>query len=94
MFHLPAQVFCLLDAVGPGAPRLVTVAAPVLLLVVGAAVEGRVAAGAPRRRLDAADGTLASKWYQIVVHFVTRYTGSGFMAVVIAFTIVKSTILL
>lgn len=73
MFHLPAQVGRLLDTEGFLAPRLVVVAAPVLLLVIGAAVEGPVAAGAPRRRLDAADGTLARKWDQIVAHFVTRY---------------------
>ena len=68
MRHFPAQLGRPLDAVGLGAARLVVVGAPVPLLAVGAAVEGREAAGAPRRRLGAADGTLAPQWHQILVH--------------------------
>ena len=67
-FNIPAQFIRLLDAVGSGAARLVVVAAPVLPLVVGAAVEDREAAGAPRRRVHAADGALSGEWHQIVVH--------------------------
>ena len=68
MRHFPAQLGRPLDAVGLGAARLVVVGAPVPLLAVGAAVEDREAARAPRRRLGAADRTLARQGHQILVH--------------------------